>query len=178
MTPRPLRWAAIGLLAVSAVIHLWMFPEHAGLVAGAHAHPKKERAAPPTTLDEPTATTGWRQRPEPPMAAAAVAAELDRLDPAQRYVGWLFLVGAAGLLIAARRVRRDQPVGWHLGAAICAAMNVGLLAAVTVGLPGGYTTTWEPQALVCLTAQVGFLGLWVRREHLTHNPGRPATAVA
>jgi hypothetical protein len=180
VTSRSVRWAAVGLLAVSAAVHLWMFPDHAGLVASAHAHPKKDKqpqVTATTVVDRPAATPGRRRAEVPTPAPAVEVVAVEVVDPAVRYVGWLFLVGAAALLVAARAVRADLLAGWRLGAATCVAMTVGLAAAVTVGLPGGYTTTWEPQAVVCVAAQVGFLGLWGWRERRAQPAGRQPVAV-
>lgn len=181
MAPRPLRWAAIGLLAVSAAVHLWMFPDHAGLVAGAHAHPKDNRTTVTSLRTTPAAPTAAPVRPAPGQQAPAYtptpaghapalpAAELEVLEvtaPQVRYVGWLFLAGAVALLVAIRGIRRDQLAGWRLAALTCAAMTLALGYAMTVGLPGGYTTSPDPQAWTCLTVQTLYLGLWAYRETL------------
>jgi hypothetical protein len=164
VTARLARWLAVGLLAVTAAIHLALFPSHAGLVDEAAAHPKPK--------PQPTATTQapappepirlGRGRPEPPMATPAPASTPEPyMSPP--YVGWLFLLGGAVALVAARHVLADRLAGWGLGAAVCAAMTVGLLAARTVGLPGGYSEGGSVEGDLSLAVQTGFLALFAYR---------------
>jgi hypothetical protein len=156
---RPARWLAASLLVVTAAIHLALFPSHAGLVDEAAAHPKPQPQPEATTpAPAPAPLQLGRGRPEPPTPAPVGTAPTPYMSPS--YIGWLFLVGAAVSLVAARRVVRDDPRwGWMLGAAVCAAMSVGLLAARTVGLPGGYSESGSPEGQVTLAAQTGFLVL-------------------
>jgi hypothetical protein len=158
-TARPARWLAASLLVVTAAIHLALFPSHAGLVDEAAAHPKPQpqpEATTPTTA--PTPLQLGRGRPEPPTPVPVGPTPAPYMSPS--YIGWLFLVGAAVSLVAARRVVRDDPRwGWMLGAAVCVAMSAGLLAARTVGLPGGYSEGGSLEGQVTLAAQAGFLVL-------------------
>jgi len=164
--PRTGRWLAIALLVVSALVHAWMFPGHAGLVAPAGAHPDPGKTTQPTTATTPPSATPARGRAytfipagQPPATVAEDAA-MATMPASHRYIGWLFFAGAVALGVAARGIHRQQLAGWRLAALVCAAMNLGLLTAVTVGLPGGYTTSWEPQAVACIAVQTVFLLLW------------------
>jgi hypothetical protein len=157
--PAAVRWTGALLLVVTAAIHLALFPSHAGLVDEAAAHPKPQPQPEATTpAPAPTPLQLGRGRPEPPAPAPVGMTPAPYMSPI--YVGWLFLVGAAVSLVAARRVVRDDPRwGWMLGAAVCAAMSAGLLAARTVGLPGGYSEGGSLEGQVTLAAQTGFLAL-------------------
>jgi hypothetical protein len=159
-TARPVRWLAASLLVVTAAIHLALFPSHAGLVDEAAAHPKpKPQPEATTATSAPAPLQLGRGRPEPQLPSApAGVAPAPYMSPS--YIGWLFLVGAAVSLVAARRVVRDDSRwGWMLGAAVCAAMSAGLLAARTVGLPGGYSEGGSLEGQVTLAVQAGFLVL-------------------
>jgi hypothetical protein len=154
----PVRWLAASLLVVTAAIHLALFPSHAGLVDEAAAHPKPKPQPEATTPAPAPPVQLGRGRPEPPMAAATITTPEPYMSPA--YIGWLFLLGAAVSLVAARRVVHDDPRwGWALGAAVCAAMTAGLLVARTVGLPGGYSEGGSLEGQVTLAVQAAFLAL-------------------
>lgn len=169
-SPAALRWPAAALLVVTAIIHLVLFPSHAGLVDEASAHPKPDKPEAtqeaPTPPPEPPVRLS-RGRPEPPITpATATTIPQPHMSPV--YVGWLFLLGAAVSLVAARRVVRDDPRwGWGLGTAVCLAMSAGLLAARTTGLPGGYSEGGSLEGHLSLAVQGLFLILaaWRLREH-------------
>src|SRR4051812_46375414 len=80
----------------------------------------------------------------------------------ERYIGLLFLVGAAGAIVAALRLwaRRDV-LAWVVGALICTGMFAGFLLSRTVGLPGFHEEEWELSGLVTLALEAGFLTLFI-----------------
>jgi hypothetical protein len=159
------RMLAALLLAVTGLVHLALFPSHAGLAAApAWAHPKPPpttQAAPPST-SPPDQPAGRRQgRPEPPAAAPVEAA---MLPPSTFYVGWLFLAGGvASLALGLRILRRDQRAAWQAAALLCATMSLALLTARTTGLPGGYSEHGSLTGHLTLAAQTGVLALAAAR---------------
>ncbi|GGO84210.1 hypothetical protein [Wenjunlia tyrosinilytica] len=85
------------------------------------------------------------------------------------YIGVLFLIGGAALILVALGLfRRNAAPAWVAGALLSAGMIVGFTLSRTVGLPGGYQEVgWEPPygtvsviaEVVLLFAFAAWLGL-------------------
>jgi hypothetical protein len=81
------------------------------------------------------------------------------------YVAVLFVVGAAGLLIAAAGLLqpRTRAVAWWL-ATVSAGMLAGYLTSRTAGPPLGYHEGWDdPYGTACLLLEAAYLATFTAR---------------
>ena len=82
----------------------------------------------------------------------------------QRYIGVLFFVGAAVLLVAGvQLLRRDDPRAWLAGAAVSLGMLVSGVLSRTTGLPFFKEDAWEPTLLLSFALEAAFLLVLVLR---------------
>ncbi|MHB8719190.1 MAG: hypothetical protein ACYDAC_09925 [Candidatus Dormibacteria bacterium] len=95
------------------------------------------------------------------------------------YVGVLFFATAAVALITALAIAVGLRGAWILGGATCAGAAAGLVASVTVGLPGGFRDSLgAPGATLSLLSEVAFIALYLLaatvRRSLLLDPRDPA----
>jgi hypothetical protein len=125
---------------------------------------------------------GWPMEPAGLRRAAAVAVaatallhvyvgliELEEYFGEVRYLGALFLLGAAGgFTVAAQLWYRGDRVAWVLGAVIAGGMAVGFILSRTTGLTDlKEVGKWEPEGLLSLLLEGVYLGLfaaWMLRR--------------
>ena len=92
-----------------------------------------------------------------------------------RYLGVLFILGAAAAVWAAARLWRGRDVAaWIVGAIVCAGMFVGFLLSRTVGLPGFHEEEWELSGLLSLALEAGFLVLFAAARPFASRSQRTA----
>ncbi|MFJ6608060.1 serine/threonine-protein kinase [Streptomyces lydicus] len=75
------------------------------------------------------------------------------------YMGILFLIGSAALLVAAGGLARRNPVpAWLLGTLVSGGMLLGFALSRTVGLPNYQEAGWDPPyGVLCMVAEVAFI---------------------
>ncbi|MBF0594351.1 MAG: hypothetical protein HQL22_05220 [Candidatus Omnitrophica bacterium] len=80
------------------------------------------------------------------------------------YKGWLFCANAAGAVVAAFYISRQNRLGWWLGLGVAAGAFLGYVASRTVGLPmiPAEPDAWlEPLGVASLIAEGLFIGIFI-----------------
>jgi hypothetical protein len=92
-----------------------------------------------------------------------------------RYIGWLFVLNAAGALLAAALIlRSDSRAGWALGLPVTAGAAAAFILSRTVGLPYAEVEAWnDPIGILSLAVEGLYLAAFFARAFLS---GRPAAA--
>jgi uncharacterized membrane protein YfcA len=73
------------------------------------------------------------------------------------YVGILFILNAAGALVAAIGIWRGSRAAWALGILVAAGAFAGYILSRTTGLPGGFKESdWEPLGIASLVIEAAF----------------------
>lgn len=86
----------------------------------------------------------------------------------EAYIGVLFFVGAALLLVAGvQLLRRDDPRSWLVGVVISVGMLVAGVLSRTTGLPSFKESEWEPTLIVAFVLELLFLGVYAARARRT-----------
>jgi di/tricarboxylate transporter len=88
--------------------------------------------------------------------------ELEEYFGSVRYIGALFLIGAAaGFIVAVRLWNVDDQAAWAVGALIAGGMALGFILSRTVGLPDfDERGKWELEGLISLALEGGYLALF------------------